>query len=541
MLTHQKDYLERQHRSDRLGWSLKLGQINAVSTPPRLLKSWIMKAFIVSNVFYRVPTSVPHILALFVVSLALSATALRANEFTQQDAAADVFQQRIMPIFCSSKPSSCVQCHLASVDLKDYILPSHTETFTALLNAGLIDRNNPTKSKILSLIQMGEKDPNLTAERLHAKTRQAEYEAFEYWIIKSCEENPDAKDATRPGDTDNSLLSDNQVGPRHPIEVVRHTRKDRLIESFTREVWSQRMRCFPCHTPFEINPENPQHQKAKQRHQELVREYGARMNLFEKSPTATMDRWISSSRKVRANQLPLLHLESPGDSLILLKPLSKIPTKLDDGTLPAPSSVIPVSHAGGLKMFEHDQSYKSIRRWIEDYADVVQGNYKFVDQLPTDRWIPTEKIIRISEIPQRIPTGTPVQIFVHLDDQPNDPIAFTQGIVTPRHFVNGPLHKIGQPSPTHPLKSSNAYNKTDNEPRDGESNLNPGEENEPTLPPGTYVIRVYVDTKNKLAKTPERFLESEDFYGATHISTEWKTGFPNATIISATSLHATAP
>uniref|UniRef100_UPI003569D347 hypothetical protein n=1 Tax=Novipirellula sp. TaxID=2795430 RepID=UPI003569D347 len=45
---------------------------------------------------------------------------------------ASVFEQRIMPIFNSPNPSSCVQCHLSSVDLKDYIRPSSRETFLSL-------------------------------------------------------------------------------------------------------------------------------------------------------------------------------------------------------------------------------------------------------------------------------------------------------------------------------------------------------------------------------------------------------------------------
>ena len=50
---------------------------------------------------------------------------------------AEVFDQRIMPIFRSQDPSSCVQCHLSSVDLKEYILPSSEATFASLRDQGL--------------------------------------------------------------------------------------------------------------------------------------------------------------------------------------------------------------------------------------------------------------------------------------------------------------------------------------------------------------------------------------------------------------------
>ena len=66
-----------------------------------------------------------------------------------------VFEQRIVPIFKSPNPSSCAQCHLAAVDLKDYILPSAKDTFLALRDQGLIDLDKPGNSKILKFIRAG--------------------------------------------------------------------------------------------------------------------------------------------------------------------------------------------------------------------------------------------------------------------------------------------------------------------------------------------------------------------------------------------------
>ena len=50
----------------------------------------------------------------------------------QQATPDQVFEKRIAPIFKSPNPSSCVQCHLAGVDLKNYIRPSSKETFLSL-------------------------------------------------------------------------------------------------------------------------------------------------------------------------------------------------------------------------------------------------------------------------------------------------------------------------------------------------------------------------------------------------------------------------
>ena len=56
---------------------------------------------------------------------------------------AEIFDRRIMPIFRSAKPSSCVECHLSGVDLKNYILDSPEKTFVSLRDQGLIDRALP--------------------------------------------------------------------------------------------------------------------------------------------------------------------------------------------------------------------------------------------------------------------------------------------------------------------------------------------------------------------------------------------------------------
>ena len=144
----------------------------------------------------------------------------------------EVFEKRLLPIFKSPQPTSCVQCHLAGVDLKDYILPDHEKTFRSLRDQGLIDLGSPEKSKILRLIQMGDKDKPLGgandpgAALIRSKTRKSEYEAFAAWI-KSCCSDPKLRKSPR--------LPEKELGkPSRPMEVIRHARKDRLLSSFGR-------------------------------------------------------------------------------------------------------------------------------------------------------------------------------------------------------------------------------------------------------------------------------------------------------------------
>ena len=259
-----------------------------------------------------------------------------------------VFETRLKPIFDSPEPSSCVQCHLSAVDLKDYILPSSRETFLSLRDQGLIDIETPSESKILHLISMGDSDPDAMSKRIHAKNRKAEYDAFSNWIDACCQDRELL--AAKP------TATDTKAGPSFSNDLIRHTRKDRVLDSFVRNVWSQRMRCFPCHTPNELDAENPMHKKPIERHQDFVKQYGARMNIFKESPSETLRSLIASSRirdgrqSVKDDQLPLINLEEPVMSLLIQKPIAKLPAKNSDGKIGEPSSKMPVSHMGGIKM-----------------------------------------------------------------------------------------------------------------------------------------------------------------------------------------------
>src|SRR6478672_8219194 len=185
---------------------------------------------------------------------------------------AQVFETRILPIFKSPNPSSCVQCHLAGVDIKDYILPSAEKTFRSLRDQGLIDVNAPEKSKILTLISMGNRDPKAPA--VHAANRKAEYEAFAAWI-KACAADETLRSSPK-------LDASEAAKPPKPNEVIRHARSDRLLESFEQTVWAMRFRCMNCHT--EGTPQNDKHRK----------EYGDRVAWVKKTPQETMDYLLAS-------------------------------------------------------------------------------------------------------------------------------------------------------------------------------------------------------------------------------------------------------
>ncbi len=423
------------------------------------------------------------------------------------EAAMELFEQRIMPIFRSPKPSSCIQCHLASVDLKDYILPSSEETFLSLRDQGLINLDNPSRSKILTLIRMGDEDRDELAKRIHAKTREAELEAFTAWVHACCD---DDELRSRPP------LKSAVAKPSVPDEVIRHGRKDRVLDSFVRNVWSQRMRCFPCHTPGEIDPANPQHEKPNQRHREFVQQYGAKMNLFKSSPAETMRSMLAGNHKGTSKSLPLINLEDPTQSLFVLKPTSKLPPKNDQGKFAPPSSLPPTSHMGGLKMHVDDTSYKAIITWIEDVASIHDERYASATDLPADNWYPTKQVLRLKDTPDSWPDLGRVQLMVHSKNDSggwhSEPVAFTQGTITPRGMVNGSLivFKTDQIRDQHDWDAGGV-----------------------ALKPGTCLIKVYVDAENRLAEDPSAILGSKDFQGQVEIDAHWQEGFKNAEVVSA--------
>src|SRR5262245_43861391 len=110
-------------------------------------------------------------LPLACLALLLSAYGFRA---AAEDSASDIFIRRILPLAKADKPSSCAECHAAGVDLSQYIKDDAASTFTALRSAGLVNAEQPEKSKLLEFIARApdKGDPAL------AKVRAQELAAF---------------------------------------------------------------------------------------------------------------------------------------------------------------------------------------------------------------------------------------------------------------------------------------------------------------------------------------------------------------------------
>jgi hypothetical protein len=92
--------------------------------------------------------------------------------------------------------------------------------------------------------------------------------------------------------------------------------------------------------------------------------------------------------------------------------------------------------------------------------------------------------------------------------------AFTKGVVNPRRAVAGWLFLFG-PDGAGDGKEPTAV-------RSGS----------PKLPPGRYLIKVYIDRKNRLTDDPTVFLGEAEYAGQAEIQAKWGEGFPQAEAIS---------
>lgn len=247
------------------------------------------------------------------------------------DSPLDLFRQRITPILQARNPSSCSECHLSGVDLKDYIGKTQEETFASLRDAGLVDLKKPEESKLLAFIA---RKPEKTGP-VSDKVRQQEYEAFKAWIVAAAKDPKLA--AAKTGDA--------KLGPRVSEEVIRHARKDTVLASFLDNVWSEVGRCAACHSP--------------DRNQEQVKKHGTKVNWIKLGdPQGTLENLLTTG---------IIDADSPEGSLLLTKPTNQ------------------VKHGGGVKMVVGDRTYKQFRAFIEDYAASAAGKYKTAKDLPKER------------------------------------------------------------------------------------------------------------------------------------------------------------
>jgi hypothetical protein len=385
----------------------------------------------------------------------------------------EVFEKRIMPIFKSPNPSSCTQCHLANVDLKNYILPSHEKTFLSLRDQGLINIDKPEESKILKLITMREPDKK-GADLIHEKMRQAEYEAFAEWIKASCRD-PQLRAAPQ-------LKPDQLAQPPRPPEVIRHGRKDRLLTSFEKTIWAERFRCTHCHMPGEAE------------NLKLVAEHGERMNWIKREGAEATLNYLVASRLVNSKQ--------PERSLLLRKPLM-------DG----------LEHGGGKKMLPGDGGYKAFRTWLDDYGATVGDKYR-----------------RAADLPKEVVRPMPFNSEIWLQFAKTPP-AWGDRLLVVAVYRWESRTKAWEPEPiaVSDRQVLDEFQLWQNSltllAAEGSGRAGRWERGKPSLPPGRYLLKVFVDVERRLRRDWQDDLGEKEFVGQTAIETNWPAGYGAMTVI----------
>lgn len=370
-----------------------------------------------------------------------------------------LFEQRILPLFQATRPSSCSECHLSGVDLKDYIRPTEGETFHALVAADLIDLKHPDDSKILRFIRREPEQPNLITQEI----RQQEAEAFQSWITAAVNDPVmfDKADAQ-------------PIGPTISADVIRHARRDRVLNSFVENIWTEVGRCAACHSPDQ--------------NQKQVKEHGQSVSWIKLGdPQGTLDYMVKAG---------LIDTDDPEKSQLLTKP-----TMQED-------------HGGGQKMVIGDRSYKQFRTFLDDYAAMSQNKYAKTEQLPEvgdEISEVTEIWLKIESVPAKYD-----QMLLQVDLYREADNGWTEyRVATSDRPVYGKgnlwQHSL---SLTAPRESSWSKSIAKHQ-----------------LPAGRYLAKIYVDQTGKLEQDFTAILGAEDLVGEVELESRWPAGHGKMTKI----------
>jgi hypothetical protein len=242
-----------------------------------------------------------------------------------------------------------------------------------------------------------------------------------------------------------------------------------------------RFRCMNCHT--EGTPQNDK----------LVKEHGPRVAWFKKGgPEATLDYLLASK---------LIDYKEPEKSLLLTKPLNI------------------VKHGGGIKFVVGDQGYKAFRSWIEDVVAIKNGKYTTAADLPAKETGPkqfgTEMWLKIDKTPDAWGDKLLRTDVYAWDATANawekEPIATTDRMV----WGKG---KVWQHTVT--LLAA-----------PGSERAKLWAKRKPTLPPGKYLVKVYVDGAEKAKKDWKAALGPDEFVGQAEFQARWGEGYGAMTVV----------
>lgn len=386
------------------------------------------------------------------------------------DTANEIFTRRILPLAKADKPSSCIECHVAGVDLSQYIRGNAAATFAALKSAGLVNAEQPEKSKLLEFIARAP----AKGDAALAKVRQEEFAAFRTWITAA------AKDPVVAAAT----TAVEPIGPTLPPEVIRHARRDRVLQSFVENIWIERERCAGCHSP--------------DKNQRLIKMHGEHISWISPGdPAGTLATIIDHG---------LIDIENPEKSLILQKPLAE------------------VDHGGHIKFVRGTRTDKQFRRFLDDYAAVATGKYRTAADLPQQSEqvvVATAQHLRITDVPAEF-GGKLARVDLYRwegNGWSAAPIAMIDGAINPK---NGQFQNVVFATIPRTLDLAKEV------------------ETRRQLPGGRYLARMYVDRDDAAKRDRDYQLGAKDAIGDVEFDGPWAPGYLPPKILKAPSAPAAA-
>ena len=193
----------------------------------------------------------------------------------------------------------------------------------------------------------------------------------------------------------------------------------------------------------------------------------------------------------------IINPDEPLESLLLTKPTMQ------------------VEHGGGQKLVVGDRSYKQFRRFIDDYASVVNGEYSATDDLPEENdevSLVTDIWFKLTDVPAKYDQML-LQADLYRwtgDGWSKHRVASSDRLV----FGKGKLwqHSLSLTAPrgsqwTEEMKSKR-------------------------LPGGRYLVKLYIDETGKLQKDFRAELGEDEFVGQVEVESKWPVGYGNMTVVA---------
>jgi hypothetical protein len=176
-----------------------------------------------------------------------------------------------------------------------------------------------------------------------------------------------------------------------------------------------------------------------------------------------------------------------------------------------------VKHGGGVKMTVGDRTYKQFRAFLDDYAAAAGGKYKTAADLPE----PSREVsaatglwLKLTDVPAEYD-----QMVLQVDLYRWDPAAKSW---SPDRWASGDRLVFGKGKLWQQHLSVVA-------PRDSARAAEIRKS--PSLPPGKYLAKIYVDRDNKLARQYPTELDERDLVGQVEIESRWPEGYQEMTAV----------